>query len=303
MAESHRLPTTARVAAAPELLNSPRALRQLTASWRAAGEVVGLVPTMGSLHAGHLSLVGAAQSECDRVVVSIFINPLQFGVEEDYLDYPRQFEADLELLSEMGVDACYRPEVRTMYPDGFATRVVVEAGSELWEAERRPGHFTGVATVVTKLLAATGLCRAYFGEKDAQQAVLVAQLVRDLDLGATISVCPTVREPDGLALSSRNVLLSASGRRAARCLAASLIEASRRFDSGIISGPELAQAASEVIGAEPLASLDYAGVVDPADFQPLAQATGGSRVLVAAQIEGVHLIDTALLGSPPRLSG
>jgi len=284
----------------PQVVTSPGELRQLTSSWAAEGELVGLVPTMGSLHAGHLSLVTAAQLECARVVVSIFINPLQFGAGEDFLGYPRQIEADLELLADLGVDACYCPEVKTLYPDGFATRVVVEAGGERWEAERRPGHFIGVATVVTKLLAATGPCRAYFGEKDAQQAAVVSGLARDLDLGAAVSICPTVRDPAGLALSSRNLLLTGAGRRAARCLSQALIAASRQFAGGITSGPQLVDAAVQVIAAEPAARLDYAGVVDPVDFQSVTEAKGESRVLVAGQIEDVHLIDTALLSSPPR---
>jgi pantoate--beta-alanine ligase len=283
----------------PRVVNSPGELRQLTASWAAAGELVGLVPTMGSLHAGHLSLVTAAQLECARVVVSIFVNPLQFGAGEDYLSYPRQVDADLEQLAEMQVDACYCPAVKTVYPDGFATRVVVEAGGELWEAERRPGHFVGVATVVTKLLAATGPCRAYFGEKDAQQAAVVSRLAQDLDLGVSVSICPTVRDPSGLALSSRNVLLTEAGRRTARCLSQALIAASRQFARGITSAPPLVDAAVQVIAAEPAARLDYAGVVDPVDFHSVTEAHEESRVLVAAQIEGVHLIDTALLSSPP----
>jgi pantoate--beta-alanine ligase len=283
----------------PEVVNFPQELRQLTAGWAESGDLVGLVPTMGSLHPGHLSLVAAARRECAKVVVSIFINPLQFGVGEDYLSYPRQLDTDLELLAEMGVDACYCPDVKTLYPEGFATRVVVDAGGELWEAERRPGHFTGVATVVTKLFAATGPCRAYFGEKDAQQVAVVSRLARDLDLEAEVSICPTVRDPHGLALSSRNVLLSEAGRRAARCLSQALIEASRQFAAGVTSGPELVEAAAQVITAESAALLDYAGVVDPGDFQPMVDVNEDSRVLVAAQIEGVHLIDTALLSSPP----
>jgi pantoate--beta-alanine ligase len=281
---------------------SPRELRQLTAGWAGAGELVGLVPTMGSLHAGHLSLVSAAKRECARVVVSVFVNPLQFGAGEDYLSYPRQIDADLELLADLGVDACYCPGVKTIYPDGFATRVEVEAGGSLWEAERRPGHFVGVATIVTKLIAATGPCRAYFGEKDAQQAAVVTRLAQDLDLGAEVCFCPTVRDPDGLALSSRNLLLQVAGRRAARCLSQALIAASRKFSAGVTAGPELVETAVQVIEAEPAARLDYCGVVDPADFQPVTRATGQSRVLVAAQIDGVHLIDTALLSAPPRPS-
>ncbi|HVB13748.1 MAG TPA: pantoate--beta-alanine ligase [Candidatus Dormibacteraeota bacterium] len=291
-----------RRAALPRLVTTPGELRQLTARWTGSGQPVGLVPTMGSLHAGHLSLVAAAQRDCSKVVVSIFVNPLQFGVGEDYLGYPRQLEADLGLLAEQGVDVCFCPEVETLYPEGFATKVMVDAGGELWEAERRPGHFAGVATVVTKLLAATGPCRAYFGEKDAQQAAVVSRLARDLDLGAEVSICPTVRDLDGVALSSRNQLLSGPGRRAARCLSQALLEAARQFSAGVGSGAELARAAARVIDSEPQAQRDYAGIVNPLDFQPVTVAEGGSRVMVAAEIDGVHLIDTSLLASPPRPS-
>lgn len=288
---------------APLLVRTPGELRRLASRWRASGERVGLVPTMGSLHAGHMSLVAAAQRECDRVVVSIFVNPLQFGPGEDYLSYPRQLEADLELLGDRGVDACYCPPVEALYPEGFATRVEVAAGGELWEAAIRPGHFGGVATVVTKLLAATGPCRAYFGEKDAQQVAVVSGLVKDLDLGSEVVVCPTIREPDGLALSSRNQLLSPRGRQAALCLSRALIASAGEFAAGLVSGSELAAVAARVIGAEPQAHLDYAGVVDPLDFRPVAEAWAGSRLLVAAAVEGVRLIDTSLLGSPPQSDG
>ncbi len=291
-----------RLATAPRVIAVPKELRQLTAGWTGSGQLVGLVPTMGSLHAGHMSLVAAAQRECDKVVVSIFVNPLQFAKGEDYLSYPRRLDADLALLAEQGVDACYCPQVETVYPEGFATRVLVDAGSELWESAMRPGHFSGVATVVSKLFAAAGPGRAYFGEKDAQQAAVVSRLAKDLDLGVEVSVCPTVRDPDGLALSSRNQLLSAAGYRAARCLSRALIEAARRFAAGVVSGAELSAAAAQVIDSEPGVRFDYAGVVDPADFRPVIEANGATRVLVAAGVEGVHLIDTSLLASPPRAS-
>ncbi len=282
----------------PQVVSTPEELRTLTGAWRAAGGVIGLVPTMGSLHAGHLSLIGRAHRECAEVVVSIFVNPLQFGVGEDYLNYPRQIDSDLARLAEERVDACYCPAVETLYPAGFATRVEVDAAGTLWEAKRRPGHFTGVATVVAKLMAATGPCRAYFGEKDAQQAAVVSRLARDLDLGAEVIICPTVRDQDGLALSSRNQLISPAGRQAARCLSLAIAEASREFGAGVNSGPELVRAMVRVVEAEPAAQLDYAGVVDPITFLPVGEAAGSSRALVAAAFEGVHLIDTAVLAPP-----
>jgi pantoate--beta-alanine ligase len=286
----------------PVLVKTPPQLRALTAGWRKADEVVGLVPTMGALHAGHQALIAAAKKACDRVVVSIFVNPLQFGPGVDYPSYPRQLEGDLEQLGKLGVDACYHPAVEALYPRGFATRVTVSSGGDLWEAASRPGHLVGVATVVAKLFAATGSCRAYFGEKDAQQVAVVSSLAKDLDTGVEVVVCPTVREPDGLAASSRNQLLSPAGREAALSLSRALIKAADTFASGVVSGPEVAQAAAQVIESEPGTRLDYAAVVDPVDFRPVEVATPKSRVMVAAKVEAVRLIDTALVGTPPNPS-
>ena len=286
-------PTAPTESPAPILVTAPQRLRSLTAGWRRADERVGLVPTMGALHAGHRALIEAAARACDRVVVSIFVNPLQFGPGVDYPSYPRQLEADLEQLGQLGVDACYNPAVATLYPKGFATRVSVSSGGDLWEAASRPGHLVGVATVVAKLFAATGPCRAYFGEKDAQQVAVVSSLAKDLDTGVEVVVCPTVRDPDGLAASSRNQLLSPAGHEAALSLSRGLIKAGETFASGVVSGAELSQ---------PGARLDYAAVVDPVDFQPVEVARSESRVMVAAKVEAVRLIDTAVLGSPPQPS-
>jgi pantoate--beta-alanine ligase len=286
----------------PILVKTPQQLRTLTAGWRKADELVGLVPTMGALHAGHRALIAAAEKASDRVVVSIFVNPLQFGPGVDYPSYPRQLEADLEQLDQLGVDACYNPAVETLYPKGFATRVSVSSAGDLWEAASRPGHLVGVATVVAKLFAATGPCRAYFGDKDAQQVAVVSSLASDLDTGVEVVGCPTVREPDGLAASSRNQLLSPAGREAALSLSRALIKAGETFASGVVSGAELGRAAAQVMESEPGAQVDYAAVVDPVDFQPVEVASAQSRVMVAAKVEAVRLIDTALLGSPPRPS-
>ncbi|MGA8427281.1 MAG: pantoate--beta-alanine ligase [Candidatus Dormiibacterota bacterium] len=295
-------PTTPAEAPVPILVTTPQQLRSLTAGWRSDDKVVGLVPTMGALHAGHRALIAAAEKACDRVVVSIFVNPLQFGPGVDYPSYPRQLEADLEQLGHQGVDACYNPAVETLYPRGFATRVLVSSGGDLWEAASRPGHLVGVATVVAKLFAATGPCRAFFGEKDAQQVAVVSSLAKDLDTGVEVVVCPTVREPDGLAASSRNQLLSPAGHAAALSLSRALIKAAETFEAGVVSGAELSQAAAQVIESEPGARLDYAAVVDPVDFRPVEVASSKSRVMVAAKVEAVRLIDTALLGSPPQPS-
>lgn len=289
--------------ASPILVTTPPELRSLTAGWRRADELIGLVPTMGALHVGHRALIETARRACDRVVVSIFVNPLQFGPGLDYPTYPQQLEADLVQLAQLGVDACYHPAVATLYPKGFATRVSVSSGGDLWEAASRPGHLMGVATVVAKLFSATGPCRAYFGEKDAQQVAVVSSLAKDLDTGVEVVVCPTVRDADGLAASSRNQLLSPAGREAALSLSRALIRSGETFASGVVSGAEISRAAAEVIESEPGARLDYAAVVDPVDFQPVEVARSESRVMVAAKVEAVRLIDTAVLGSPPQPSG
>ncbi len=200
-------------------------MRDIARGWRVDGSSIGLVPTMGALHAGHMSLVDAARRENDRVVVSVFVNPIQFVPGEDLARYPRSPERDLSMLRAAGVDAIYKPSVADMYPGGSSTRVVVHGVADSLEGAARPGHFEGVATVVTKLVAATSADRAYFGQKDAQQVAVVRRLASDLDLGVEIRVCPTVREDDGLALSSRNAYLSAPERMAAVCLSRALGQA------------------------------------------------------------------------------
>ncbi len=197
-------------------------MRALAREWHAAGATIGLVPTMGALHAGHMSLVAAARADAPRVVISIFVNPLQFGPGEDFERYPRPVETDLAMLREAGVDAVYMPDQSALYPDDASTRVHVGGVTETLEGVHRPGHFEGVATVVTKLLWATRADRAYFGQKDAQQVAVVKRLAADLDSGVEIRVCPTIRDADGLAVSSRNAYLSAAERRAALSLSRSL---------------------------------------------------------------------------------
>jgi pantoate--beta-alanine ligase len=252
-------------------------MRDLARGWRVEGHTIGLVPTMGALHAGHMSLVDAARRENDKVVVSVFVNPIQFGAGEDLGRYPRSPERDLSMLLAAGVDAIYKPSAADMYPPSSSTRVVVHTITETLEGEARPGHFDGVATVVAKLFAATSPDRAYFGQKDAQQVAVVKRLAADLDLGVEIRVCPTVREADGLALSSRNAYLDPAERKAALCLSRSLSLAILR----------------EPIEAEPLARLDYAEVVDPSSF-----ATPGSLAVLAVRIGKTRLIDNHDLGEP-----
>ncbi len=284
-----------------EVVTTPAELRRRTAAWRRQGHRVGLVPTMGAIHAGHLSLCDRARAGCTRVVASIFINPLQFGTGEDLERYPRDPVADQERLRDAGVDCCFLPEPRAMYPRGFATRVSVERGTERWEGAVRPGHFAGVATVVAKLFVATGPCWAYFGDKDAQQAQMVARLAHDLDTGIRVVVCPTVREPDGLALSSRNRYLDPESRQAAPCLAQGLRAAVAAFAAGTRGAAALAEHVAAPVRDQPLAELEYAAIVHPRTFAPLRRADARSRALVAASIRGVRLLDTIILGAPAGL--
>jgi pantoate--beta-alanine ligase len=265
----------------------------LSESWRCQGHQVGLVPTMGALHAGHLSLVERSQRECGRTVVSIFVNPLQFGPAEDFARYPRRLEADVDALAARGVDAVFAPAVEEMYPPGAVTRVRVTDIDGVLEGAFRPGHFEGVATVVLKLLNAARPHRAYFGQKDAQQAALVTRLARDLDTGVAIVVCATVREPDGLAMSSRNAYLRGEERTAARCLFRALSAANDRYRGGERDPESLRRAMEAVLAAEPLARTDYAEVVDEATFRP-----PGRLAVLAVRIGETRLIDNHRLGDP-----
>jgi pantoate--beta-alanine ligase len=262
--------------------------------WRRAGKSIGLVPTMGALHAGHLSLVKLARQENDVVVVSSFVNPIQFGPGEDFERYPRDPERDAELLERAGTDAIYRPTTESMYPPGASTRVHVGGVAEPFEGTARPGHFKGVATVVTKLLAATEPDRAYFGQKDAQQVAVVKRLVRDLDLGVEICVGPTVRETDGLALSSRNAYLNPEERQAAASLSAALRLAADAYQDGERDPDRLRATLLSRLAAEPLARVDYAEVVDAATFR-----SPGSLAVLAVRIGKTRLIDNHDLSQPP----
>lgn len=271
-------------------------LRAMSAGWRRAGLSIGLVPTMGALHEGHLSLVRRARQECGRVMASIFVNPLQFGAGEDLGRYPRRMEADLDVLRAERVDAVYTPGVEDMYPPGAATRVRVAGLGDVVEGAARPRHFEGVATVVLKLLNAALPDRAYFGQKDAQQAALIGRMARDLDTGVDIVVCPTLREPTGLALSSRNEYLSSSEHRAAHCLVAALMAANGEYLAGQREHERLLAALRAPLEAEPLADVDYAELVDEETF------TGpGRRAVLAVRIGATRLIDNHLLGE--RLGG
>jgi pantoate--beta-alanine ligase len=263
---------------------------------RAAGRTVGLVPTMGALHAGHCSLVERAAAECDLVVVTVFVNPLQFGDPDDIARYPRTLDADVELAGTAGADIVFAPPVSEMYP-GFpapvATTVSVAGLGDQWEGASRPGHFDGVTTVVSKLFAMAGRCRAYFGEKDFQQLAVVRRMVRDLSLQVEVVGCRTVRDEDGLALSSRNVRLSPEQRRAALALSRALRAGAARVVDGEASPTEIETTMADTVAAEPAVELDYAVVVRSDDLrQPSSIRPDGSiRLLIAATVGGVRLID------------
>ena len=264
--------------------------------WRAGGNGdVGLVPTMGYLHDGHLALVRRARGENARVAASLFVNPTQFGPHEDLDRYPRAFERDRERLQEEGCALLFAPSVEEMYPAGATTRVDVGAVAEPLEGERRPGHFRGVATVVLKLLAIVQPARAYFGEKDAQQLAVIRRMVADLDVPVAVVGCPIVREADGLAMSSRNSYLDPAQRAAAPVLHRALQAARAALAGGERSGDALRALMRGLIDREPQARVDYASVADPATFQELDRVTGPALALLAVRFGATRLIDNLLL--------
>lgn len=258
------------------------------------GWSVGLVPTMGFFHEGHLSLMRAAR-ENDVVVVSLFVNPAQFGPGEDLAAYPRDLERDLKMAESVGVDIVFHPAPEEMYPEPFLTHVDVERVTAGLCGRSRPGHFRGVTTVVTKLLHIIPADRAYFGQKDAQQLAVIRQMVRDLNMDIEVVACPIIREPDGLAMSSRNAYLGDAERRAATVLHRSLREAERLVESGERRATEIEAAVHTVFKDEPLAQLEYIEVCDNIGMQPIAQLEGTILVAVAAKIGGSRLIDNVLL--------
>jgi pantoate--beta-alanine ligase len=257
----------------------------------AESRIIGLVPTMGALHEGHASLIARAKRECSPVIASIFVNPKQFGPHEDFAKYPRTFDRDCEKLQHAGVDVLFAPEVAEIYPKGFSTYVHVEGLSEKLEGRSRPGHFRGVTTVVLKLLEIVQPHRAYLGRKDAQQARLITQMARDLNLDSEIAVCPIVREPDGLALSSRNVYLSPEERRAATVLYRALHAAKQELETGVRDALHLQATLCRKLDSEPLGAVDYAEVVDAESFEPAVRVRGACYVLLAVFIGKTRLID------------
>jgi len=257
---------------------------------------VGLVPTMGFLHDGHLSLVQMANQDCESVIVSIFVNPTQFGPNEDFDAYPRDIGRDLEKLEQHGVSVVWIPEIDEMYPPGFQTWVEVRGLSKFLEGKERPGHFKGVATVVTKLFTAVQPDKAYFGQKDAQQAVIIKRLVIDLNIPVDIVVCPIIREADGLAMSSRNVYLSQDQRQAAAVLFQALNKARNSFQSGLADADQLRNILAETIESEPLAEIQY---VSCANLNTLEEQTGEVQqalLSLAVKFGKTRLIDNIIIG-------
>jgi len=270
-------------------------MKQVAAEARKNDRVLGFVPTMGALHEGHLSLIRAAQKQCAPVVVSIFVNPKQFGPSEDFQKYPRTLEADRAALESLGVDYLFAPPPEEIYPPGFRTAVVVEGLSERLEGRSRPGHFRGVTTVVLKLLEIVQPRLAFFGRKDAQQVRIIRQMVGDLNVDSEIVVCPIVRESDGLALSSRNRYLNEGDRRAATALYRSLESVSREIAAGERDAARLLAGLRRVIDSEPSVSLDYAEIVDADTLEPVVSLRSVCYVLLAARVGGTRLIDNALI--------
>jgi pantoate--beta-alanine ligase len=265
------------------------------AQLRGEGRILGLVPTMGALHEGHLSLVRAARAACDVVVVSIFVNPTQFGPKEDFSKYPRTFDEDCALLEREGVDLISAPTVEEMYPAGTSTFVLVEGVSDRLDGASRPGHFRGVTTVVSKLFHIVGPHKAFFGQKDAAQVAVLRKMVQDLNFLLQLVVCPIVRESDGLALSSRNRYLSEKERGQALVLHRALRKVEEMAASGERSSAKLIQAARLVFAEEPDVRVDYIAVVDPDTLEDVSDVRGGALVAVSAFVGATRLIDNVVL--------
>jgi pantoate--beta-alanine ligase len=271
-------------------------LLELRTVRRSMSGTVGFVPTMGYLHAGHISLVQAARAECDRVVASIFVNPTQFGPNEDLARYPRDLPRDLSLLEAAGVDLVWTPTVEVMYPSGFQTWVEVEALTRPLEGEIRLGHFRGVTTIVAKLFNAVNPDKAYFGQKDAQQAAVIRRMTKDLDFPVEVVVCTTLRESDGLAMSSRNTYLNPAERQAATVLYRSLSAAKSAFDSGERGAEKLRMLVRETVAAEPLAKLQYISCADYDTLEELDTVPGKALLSMAVYVGKTRLIDNFVIG-------
>jgi pantoate--beta-alanine ligase len=278
-----------------QIIRAVDELRQWTRANRSKTNTIGIVPTMGALHAGHASLIRAARDFCGCVVVSIFVNPTQFGPNEDYARYPRTFDADCALAEAEGATVVFAPTVEKLYPPGAATFVEVEGLSNRLDGKSRPGHFRGVATVVSKLLIATEADLAFFGQKDAAQVAVLRRMVTDLRLPAKIVVCPIVREADGLALSSRNVFLSAGERKQALALSRAIRRAEALAAAGERQASALIGAALKIFAAEPAIRVDYVELVDWDTLLPVETAAPGTLFAVAAWVGSTRLIDNTII--------
>jgi pantoate--beta-alanine ligase len=287
--------TVVRESTTPEIVRSAAEVRRAVAAARAAGKTVGFVPTMGALHAGHAALVDASAKECDYTVVSIFVNPTQFGPNEDFSRYPRMLDADTALCGAHGAGLIYAPPVDDVYPPGHATFVEMHGVAEPLEGTFRPGHFRGVATVVLKLFNIVAADRAFFGQKDYQQCRVIQQMVRDFNLPTEVVICPTVREPDGLALSSRNAYLKPDERRAALALSRALKRAKALVDAGERDMWKIRDALQSELAAEPLVRPQYAVVADAETLAEPAVIDRPCVALIAAFVGTTRLIDNCLL--------
>lgn len=278
-----------------KICNTIAAMRSASRNERGAGRRLGLVPTMGALHEGHLSLMRAARAESDVVAVSLFVNPLQFGPAEDLAKYPRDFEGDRALLEKEGVDFLFAPGVEEMYPPGAVTYVTVEGLSDKLDGQSRPGHFRGVTTVVAKLFHIVEADLAFFGQKDSAQVAIIQRMVRDLNFPVQIVVCPIVREADGLAMSSRNAYLDPQERKSAAVLYRSLMQVQRQFDQGERTAARLIEAGKQVFAKEPSVRLDYLEIVNPETLERVDSISQRSLVAVAGFVGKTRLIDNIVL--------
>ncbi len=281
-----------------QIISSSTEITAISQKACSAQQRIGFVPTMGALHAGHISLVRAARAQSDIVMVSIFVNPLQFGPKEDFSKYPRALERDCALLAAEKVDYVFTPSVEEIYPQGASTWVTVEGITDRLDGRSRPDHFRGVSTVVAKLFHIVQPDLAFFGQKDAAQAAIIQKMVRDLNFDVRIVVCPIVREPDGLAMSSRNAYLDATQRKQATVLYRALMRVQTLADQGERDSGKLLAEGKQVIAEEPAVRLDYFEIVDRNTLEPVAETSGGALVAVAAYVGETRLIDNIVLPDP-----
>jgi pantoate--beta-alanine ligase len=283
-----------------KIIRSPKAMTAWSEELRREGVTIGFVPTMGALHNGHRALIRAARLQCDALVVSIFVNPTQFGPQEDLANYPRPIAKDRALCRTEAVDVCFEPTAAAMYPQGFQTVVTVPTIGRRWEGESRPHHFAGVATVVTKLFGIVRPHCAVFGQKDYQQAAVIRQLIAELNLGVTLDVRATVRERDGLAMSSRNLYLSPEERRIAPVFHQALQAGRQAIEGGATDVASVQKVMRKVIGESPTIQIDYLAICDPRTLEPLTTIDRQSVLLGAIRIGSVRLIDNVVVKRPAR---